>query len=107
MERRQKVLIFFSLFVSCFDLRKSDRQNGSGQERKVLYVTRATRGYQKHGISPRIQVKLRKNPNFWFFSDLRHSKGQNFLDQELKLLYATRATRGYRNHGISSDFHVK
>ena len=48
---------FFLLFSYFSDLRKSDRRNSSGQERKVLYATRATRGYQKHGISPRIQVK--------------------------------------------------
>ena len=31
-----------------------------GRRTKVLYETRATRGYQKHGISPRIQVKIRE-----------------------------------------------
>ena len=100
-------IFIFLLLVSFSDLRKSNRRNSLGKERKVLYMTRATRGYQKHGISPRIQVKNSENPNFWFFSHLRHSDGLHFLDQELKLLYVTRATRGYRNHGISPDFHVK
>ena len=53
--------IFYSLLVSFSDSRKSDRRNSSGQEQKVRYATRATRGYQKHGISPRIQVKIQKN----------------------------------------------
>ena len=57
---------FFSLLVSLSDLRKSNRRNSSGKERKVLYATRATRGYQKHGISPRIQVKIRKIQIFSF-----------------------------------------
>ena len=91
---------FFLLFIYFLDLRKLERRFSSGQERKVLYATRATRGYQKHGIFAENSGKSSKNPNFWFFSDLRRSNNQNFLDQELKLLYATRATRGYRNHGI-------
>ena len=33
------------------DLRRSDGQNFSDQELKLLYATRATRGYQNHGIS--------------------------------------------------------
>ena len=98
---------FFLLFVSFSDLWKFDRRNLSGQERKVLYATRATRGYQKHGIFTENSSKNSENPNFWFFSNLQRSNSQNFSDQELKLLYATRATRGYRNHGISLDFHVK
>ena len=32
----------------------------------MLYETRATRGYQKHGISLRIQVKIRKILIFGF-----------------------------------------
>ena len=56
---------FFSLFIflsfnSLFDSRNFDRQNLSGQTRKVLYATRATREYQKHEISPKIQVNIRK-----------------------------------------------
>ena len=66
--RRQRRIIFlvFILFASFSDLRKSDRRNSSGKERKVLYATRATRGYQKHWISPRIQVKFRKIQIFSF-----------------------------------------
>ena len=58
--RRERVIRFFFLLISFSDLRKSDRRNLSDQERKVLYETRATRGYQKHWISPRFQVKIRK-----------------------------------------------
>ena len=64
---------FFSFKSSLFDSRSSDRRILSGQTRKVLYETRATRGNKKHRISPRIQVKIRKNPSFLFFSDLRRS----------------------------------
>ena len=56
----------FILFASFSDLRKSDRRNSSGKERKVLYATRATRGYKKHWISPRIQVKIWKIRIFSF-----------------------------------------
>ena len=56
------LLIF--LFNSLSDLRKSDSRISSGQTQKVLYATRAMRENQKHGISPRIQVKIRKNPSF-------------------------------------------
>ena len=55
---------FFSFKTSLFDSRSSDRRISSGQTRKVLYETRATHENQKHGISPRIQVKIQKNPNF-------------------------------------------
>ena len=79
---------FFSLLVYFSDLRKSDRRNSSGKERKVLYATRATRGYQNHRISQIIQVKIRKILNFWLFSDLRRSNGQKFFGPKLKLLYA-------------------
>ena len=73
---------FFYSFKSSFsDLRKSDRRISSGKERKVLYVMRATRGYQKHRISKRIQVKIQKILNFWCFSDLRRFNDQNFSDQ--------------------------
>ena len=57
---------------------------------------------QKNGISPRIQVKIQKNPSFKFFSDLRRSTSPVISDLQSKLLYATRATCRYRNHGISS-----
>ena len=52
------------LFNSLSDLRKSDSRISSGQTRKVLYAMRAMRENQKHGISPRNQVKIRKNPSF-------------------------------------------
>ena len=62
---REQVRKFFFYFLyfslpSLFDSRSSDRQNSSGQTRKVLYATRATREYQKHEISPKIQVNIRK-----------------------------------------------
>ena len=54
----ERIFFFIFLLFSYFsDLRKSDRRISSGQTRKVLYSTKATRGNQKHGISPRIQVK--------------------------------------------------
>ena len=97
-----KIFLIFIFKSSLFDSRSSDRRISSGQTRKVLYATRATRGNQKDGISPRIQVKIRKNPSFKFFSDLRCSTSPVISDLYSKLLYATRATRKYRNHGISS-----
>ena len=54
------VKIFFVFKYSLFDSRSSDRRISSGQTRKVLYATRATREYQKHEISPKIQVNIRK-----------------------------------------------
>ena len=54
------ILFFLLPFISFSDLRKLDRRFSSGQEQKMLYATRAMRGYQKHGIFPRIQVKVRK-----------------------------------------------
>ena len=38
---------FFSFKSSLFDSRSSDRRISSGQTRKVLYATRATRGNKK------------------------------------------------------------
>ena len=62
---RENFYFLFILFFTFFsNSRKSDRRISSGKERKVLYATRATRGYNKHRISPRIQLKIRKNPNF-------------------------------------------
>ena len=69
MERerpKERFFIYFSLLVYFSDLWKFDRQISSGKTRKVLYTTKATRGYQKHGISQIIQVKIQKNLNFWF-----------------------------------------
>ena len=63
---RETVRFFFifSFKSSFFDSRSFDRRISSGQTRKVLYATRATHENQKHGISPRIQVKIQKNPSF-------------------------------------------
>ena len=52
VEGEGNFIYLFSL-TSLFDIWKSDRRNSSGQERKVLYSTRATCEYQKQGISPR------------------------------------------------------
>ena len=58
---------FFLYFQSSFfDSQVSDSRISSSQTRNVLYATRATRVNQKHGISPRIQVKIWKNPSFSF-----------------------------------------
>ena len=51
---------FFVFKYSLFDSWSSDRRISSGQTRKVLYATRATREYQKNEISPKIQVNIRK-----------------------------------------------
>ena len=57
-DERERVLFYFFIFFSyLFYTRSFDRRNSSGQERKFIYSTRATREYQKHGISPRIQVR--------------------------------------------------
>ena len=66
---REELLFFlvFILFASFLDLRKSYRWNSSSKERKVLYATRTTRGYQKHWIFLRIQVKIRKIQIFSFY----------------------------------------
>ena len=74
-----------------------------GARSKVLYSMRATRENQKYGISPSFQLKIRKNPMFWFFSDLRLSDGQNWSERNVKLIHASRATRGYKNFGVSSN----
>ena len=103
--------IFFNLFILLVFLSHIHEFLTVGirrdKQEKVLYATRATREYQTHRISPRIQVNIRKILNFLFFSSLCHSSGQHFSDQLVKLLYATRATSEYQNHGISPDFHVK
>ena len=65
VESGRSFKFFFSPYYFS-DLRKSDRRISSGKERKVLYATRAARGYQKHGISPRIQLKIRKILIFCF-----------------------------------------
>ena len=67
VQQRLGILIFFFSNFSFSDSRVSDRQNSSGQTRKVLYATRATREYQKQKISPRIQVNIRKIMVFSFY----------------------------------------
>ena len=61
-EREIENVIFFSFifFASLFNIRSFDRRNSSGQEGKFIYSMRATREYPKHGISPKIQVKVWK-----------------------------------------------
>ena len=46
--------------TSFYDLWRSIARFSSCQELKSIYVTRATQGYQKHGISPKIQAR-----SFW------------------------------------------
>ena len=50
-ERENYTFIFFLLFVSLLDLRKSDRRFLSKQKEELVYATRATRKYQKLSIS--------------------------------------------------------
>ena len=50
--------------TSLYDLRSLVAWFSSGQERKFIYSTRATRGYRKHGISPRIQARSLENQRF-------------------------------------------
>ena len=66
----QKDFLIFFLLDSFSDLRKSDSRNSSGQEQKVFYATRATRGYKKKLDFIENSGKNLENPNFWFFSDL-------------------------------------
>ena len=62
--REIKFYFIFIFFTSLFDIRSFDRRNSSGQERKFIYSTRVTSEYQKHGISPRTQVRSLENPKF-------------------------------------------
>ena len=50
--------------TSLYDLRRSVGRFSSGQELKIIYSTKVMRGYQKHEISPRIQVKSSGNQGF-------------------------------------------
>ena len=63
-EVREIFFLFFSLFIFFFRFMEIGPLEFVGSRTKVLYATKATHGYQKHGILPRIQVKIRKNPNF-------------------------------------------
>ena len=65
--RERQFDFLFLLFAGIFDMRNFGRRNSSGQERKFIYSTRDTREYQKHEISPRIQVISSGNPKFRYF----------------------------------------
>ena len=62
------VFYFFIFIFSRFSLRytKIGPSEFVGARTKMLYSTRATRGNQKHGISPSFQLKNLKNPIFGF-----------------------------------------
>ena len=55
---RERALTFL------YELRRSVGRNSLGQERKFIYLTRATSGYRKHGISLRIQARSSGNQRF-------------------------------------------
>ena len=67
------ILFLFSL-TSLFDIRKSDRQNSSGQEAKGSTQRGLPVGTKNTGFH-RVFNKNSENPLFWFFSDLRLSAG--------------------------------
>ena len=50
--------------TSLYDLWRSVGLFSLGQELKIICSTKATGGYQKHEISPRIQVKSSGNQGF-------------------------------------------
>ena len=50
--------------TSLYDLQRSVGRFLSGQELKIICLTKAMRGYRKHEISPRIQVKSSGNQGF-------------------------------------------
>ena len=50
--------------TSLYNLRRSVGWFSSSQELKTICWTKATRGYRKHQISPRIQVKSSRNQGF-------------------------------------------
>ena len=51
--------------TSFYDIRRSVGRFSSGQELKIICLTKATHGYRKHEISSRIQVKSSGNQGFW------------------------------------------
>ena len=53
MEERGEIFLFlfFLLFVSFSDLRKSDRRFSLGLKVKLIYAMRATHGHRKVGVS--------------------------------------------------------
>ena len=50
--------------TSLYDLQRSVDRFSSGQELKIICSIKATHGYRKHKISPRIQVKSSGNQGF-------------------------------------------
>ena len=50
--------------TSLYDLRRSVGRFSSSQELKIICFTKASHGYRKHEISPRIQVKSSGNQGF-------------------------------------------
>ena len=46
-----ELLLFFFLFISFLDLRKSDCRFSLRLKAKLIYAMRATRGHQKVGVS--------------------------------------------------------
>ena len=73
---RDRIFIFFFSLASLFDIRKSDRQNSSGQEEKYS-TRRGLRLGTKTRDFAEFSIKNLENPIFWFFSNLRLSDGQN------------------------------
>ena len=78
-KRRENQIFFFSLFLgnygngrervrgerkillSLYDLRRSGGRNPSIQDLKFIYLTRATRGYRQHAVSPKISSLKKKS----------------------------------------------
>ena len=50
--------------ASFYDIRRSGGRISSGQDLKFIYLTRATHGYKKHEILPRIRAKSLGNQRF-------------------------------------------
>ena len=51
--------------TSLYNLQRLMGRSSSGQELKNICLTMDMRGYQKHEILPRIQVKSSGNQGFW------------------------------------------
>ena len=51
--------------TSLYDLRRLVGRFSSGQELKIICLTKAMHGYRKHEISLRIQVRSSENQGFW------------------------------------------
>ena len=52
----REINLFFLLFISLLDLRKSDYGFSSKQKAKLVYATRATRWYQKLSVSSNSKI---------------------------------------------------